>query len=134
MRIARGSSGSTSTAGTRSRRRPIEPYGPIVCEGVRPSGSVIVRPLGRRRLAPAEHDVPAEPERPVGLRELHVERADEPGARAASSRTELKMGSNGKSGSSGKYICVTSRSVNARPKSEKWMCAGRHAFGWFPHG
>ena len=54
--------------------------------------------------------------------------------RARSSRTELKIGSNGKSGSPGKYIWVTSRSVNARPKSEKWMCFGRHAFGWFPHG
>ena len=21
-----------------------------------------------------------------------------------------------------------------RPKREKWMCAGRHAFGWFRHG
>ena len=41
-----------------------------------------------------------------------------------SSGTELKIGSYGKSGSPGKYICVTSRCANARPSSEKWMCAG----------
>src|SRR5262245_48837002 len=55
-------------------------------------------------------------------------------SRELGSRTELKMGSNGKSGSPGKYICVTSRCVKRRPKSEKWMCAGRQAFSWFPHG
>ena len=38
------------------------------------------------------------------------------------------------SGSSGKYICVTSRCVNARPNSEKWMCAGRHALRGCPTG
>ena len=54
--------------------------------------------------------------------------------RSFSSRTELKIGSWKNSGSSGKYICVTSRCVNARPNSEKWMCAGRQAFGWLPHG
>ena len=49
-------------------------------------------------------------------------------------RTELKIGSNSNSGSPGKYIWVTSRSVNARPKTEKWMWFGRQAFGWFGHG
>src|SRR6266545_1408486 len=55
-------------------------------------------------------------------------------ARDFGSRTELKIGSYGNSGSPGKYICVTSRWVNSRPKTEKWMCAGRHAFSWLPHG
>ena len=45
-------------------------------------------------------------------------------SRACSSGIELKIGSNGKSGSPGKYICVTSRSGKARPKTEMWMCAG----------
>ena len=54
--------------------------------------------------------------------------------RAASSDTELKIGSWANSGSSGKYIWVTSRWVNARPNSEKWMWAGRQALGWLPHG
>ena len=49
-------------------------------------------------------------------------------------RIDAKIGSNGKRGSSGKYICVMSRSEKARPKTEKWMWAGRHAFGWFPQG
>ena len=44
------------------------------------------------------------------------------------------MGSWKNSGSSGKYICVTSRCVNARPKRLKWMWAGRQAFAWLPHG
>ena len=55
-------------------------------------------------------------------------------SRALRSGTELKIGSWAKSGSPGKYICVISRWVNARPNSEKWMCAGRQAFGWFRHG
>src|SRR5919204_3926342 len=55
-------------------------------------------------------------------------------SRTFGSCTELKIGSSEKSGSSGKYICVTSRWVNARPNSEKWMCAGRQALGWFFHG
>ncbi len=46
--------------------------GPAVCDGVRPS-SVIVRLLERRRLAAAEHDVPAEAERPLRLGQLEVE-------------------------------------------------------------
>jgi len=46
---------------------------------------------------------------------------------AAASGTELKIGSWANSESPGKYICVTSRCVNAHPNSEKWMCAGRHA-------
>ena len=54
--------------------------------------------------------------------------------RAAGSRTDWKIGSESNSGSPGKYICVTSRSVNARPKTERWMCAGRQAFGWFRQG
>ena len=55
-------------------------------------------------------------------------------SRAAGSRTLLKIGSYGKSGSPGKYICVTSRCSKERPSSEKWMCAGRQALGWLPHG
>ena len=54
--------------------------------------------------------------------------------RACSSRTELKIGSNSNSGSPGKYIWVTRRCVNARPNTEKWMCCGRQALGWLPHG
>ena len=55
-------------------------------------------------------------------------------SRARGSRTDWKIGSYAKSGSPGKYICVTSRSVNARPKTERWMCAGRQALSWFFHG
>ena len=49
--------------------------------------------------------------------------------RARSSGIDWKMGSNGNSGSFGKYICVTMRDAIEAPKSEKWMCAGRQAFG-----
>ena len=45
----------------------------------------------------------------------------------ACSGTDWKIGSKSKSGSSGKYICVTRRVVSAGPSSEKWMCAGLHA-------
>jgi hypothetical protein len=55
-------------------------------------------------------------------------------SRAFASRTEWRIGSYAKSGSPGKYIWVTSRSVKRRPKSEKWMCAGRQALSWFRHG
>ena len=91
-----------------------------------------MRLLERRRCAAAEHDVESEAERPFGLRQLQLERRDQR-CRARSSRMEWKIGSNGKSGSPGKYIWVTRRSVKARPK-RKWMCFGRHAFGWFFQG
>ena len=39
----------------------------------------------------------------------------------------LKIGSKAKSGSPGKYICVTSRGKKLRPNTEKCTCAGRHA-------
>ena len=94
-------------------------------------GSVIVRLLERRRLAAAEHDVEAVAERPSGSVSSRSRRLTSR-SRARSSRIELKIGSNANSGSPGKYICVTSRSVNARPKSEKWMWLGRHAFGGSP--
>ena len=55
-------------------------------------------------------------------------------SRAPGSRTALKIGSWAKSGSPGKYICVTSRCANAVPSSEKWMCAGRQALWWLPQG
>jgi len=55
-------------------------------------------------------------------------------SRAFGSRTALKIGSYGKRGSPGKYICVTRRCANAVPSSEKWMCAGRQALGWLPQG
>ena len=48
--------------------------------------------------------------------------------RAFSSAVQLKMGSADSSGSPGKYIWVTSLVAKAGPKTEKWMCAGRHAF------
>ena len=34
----------------------------------------------------------------------------------------------------GKYICVTNRLRMPAPKSERWMCAGRQALAWLPHG
>ena len=40
----------------------------------------------------------------------------------------MKIGSNGNSGSPGKYICVTRRVRKVGPNSEKWICAGRQAF------
>ena len=42
---------------------------------------------------------------------------------------ELKIGSKGKSGSPGKYICVTSRVKNDGPNKEKWMWAGSEGQG-----
>ncbi len=75
----------------------------------------------------------AEPQRPVVGRDPVVVAGDHP-ARAFSSGTELKIGSWKNSGSSGKYIWVTSRCVKARPNTEKWMCAGRQALAWFLHG
>ena len=83
--------------------------------------------VARRRRRAAQHDVPAVRERPLRLGGARG-RTRRSSARApAGSRTELKIGSWPNSGSPGKYICVTSRCVNARPNSEKWMCAGRHA-------
>ena len=47
--------------------------------------------------------------------------------RARSSGMLRKIGSCERSGSPGKYICVTRRDTIPAPKSEKWMCDGRHA-------
>ena len=93
--------------------RPIEKYGPTVWAGV------VMRHLERGGVAAAQHDVEAVRERPVG-----------PGARRGRSaqimplarllvahRVEDRVGPN--SGSPGKYICVTSRCVNARPKTRE---------------
>src|SRR4029079_14515339 len=55
-------------------------------------------------------------------------------ARAFGSRTDVAIGSYSISGSPGKYIWVTSLCVNWRPKHPQWMCCGRHAFSWLPHG
>ena len=125
----------------RRRRAPVRRAGPCPAARVAPRPRARVRGTARRSATASsrldrglpEHDVPAVGERPLGLGGLEVEAGDEQLARPGS-RTELKMGSYAKSRSPGKYICVTSRCVNARPKTEKWMCAGRHAFGWFPHG
>jgi hypothetical protein len=92
-----------------------------------------VRLLEHRLVGPAEHDVPLEAERP-GVSVVSQSKPEIIRSRAFGSRTELKIGSSEKSGSPGKYICVTRRCVNARPNSEKWMCRGRQAFGWLPHG
>jgi hypothetical protein len=55
-------------------------------------------------------------------------------SRSRSPRTALKIGSWKKSGSPGKYICVTSRVANAVPNSDMWMCAARQAFSWLLQG
>src|SRR5688500_13727999 len=81
MRIARGSAASTSTPGTRSLRRPVERYGPAVCGGVSPGGSVRER-LDAGRLPSSEEHVPAIAVRPVRPGELDVEGADKPVPRA----------------------------------------------------
>ena len=47
--------------------------------------------------------------------------------RALSLLMHVYIGSNSSSGSPGKYIWVIIRVRNAGPKSEKWICAGRHA-------
>ena len=73
MRIARGSDSSTSRLVIGPSNSPIRRYGPTVCDGVSAT-SVIVLLLQRSRLAAPEHDVEAEPERPVGLRQLQLER------------------------------------------------------------
>ena len=91
--------------------------------------------LQRRRAgAAAENDVPPVPERPLWPRQVEVEARDQQraGARIPHGVDDRVVIAN--SGSPGKYIWVTSRSVNARPKTEKWMCDGRHAFSWLPHG
>src|SRR5436189_246894 len=44
------------------------------------------------------------------------------------------MGSKSSNGSPGKYIWATSRSANVRPKTEKWIWAGRQALRCFRHG
>src|SRR6185437_1226143 len=49
-------------------------------------------------------------------------------SRAAASGTLLMSRSWALSGSPGKYICVTSRLIALEPKSEKWICGGRHQF------
>src|SRR5687767_15691287 len=77
MRVARGSDSSTSRFVMGPSMRPIVRYGPAVWDGVSTS-SVIVWLLERRRLAAAEHDVEAEPERPVRRRQLEVELRHEP--------------------------------------------------------
>ena len=107
--------------------------GPTVCDGVKPAGSSIVA-LERGRRRAAHDDVEAEPEGPLRARSRRGRSAAIRRRRAAGSGTALKIGSWKNSGSSGKYIWVTRRWVNARPNTEKWMCAGRHALGWLPHG
>src|SRR5690242_3093510 len=78
--IARGSARGTTSATASPRSRPIERYGPTVCDGVSAGESVIV-PILRRRGAPADDDVEAVAEGPVGLGQLEVEGAHEPRAR-----------------------------------------------------
>src|SRR5262245_12080207 len=78
IRTARGSPSGTSEEPMCSRKRPIERNGPDVCDGAGArAGSVIVRLLERGGAAPAEHDVEAEPERPGGLGQVELERADQ---------------------------------------------------------
>ena len=103
---------------------PIEKNGPTVCDGRR-AASVSIGVVGR----PAEDDVELGSRAPTPARSSRGRSAQTSRSRAFGSRTDWKIGSYSNSGSPGKYICVTSRCVNARPKSEKWMCAGRHAFG-----
>ena len=55
-------------------------------------------------------------------------------SRPAWSGIDCRIGSRGINGSPGKYIWVTSRLRNPLPKSEKWICAGRHALRWFFQG
>ena len=109
----------------------------------RPSGTASAQRLRRRQsspprtasgLAAAQHDVELVRQRPLRLAWRSRSKRGIIRSRARGSRTELKIGSYANSGSPGKYICVTSRWVNARPKSEKWMCAGRQALSWLPHG
>ena len=102
----------------------------------------VVRPDGLRRRARQRHGsssgvvrgrrgrgrCPSGSRAPTRARVVSRSNRATSSARAVGSRTELKIGSYANSGSPGKYICVTSRCVNARPKSEKWMCAGRQAF------
>src|SRR5687767_2810456 len=75
--IAPGSSRETSSGVTTSRRSPMLRYGPTVCDGDRPGDTlVIVRLLERCRQPAAEHDVEAEAQCPVGLRQVDVEATD----------------------------------------------------------
>ena len=89
--------------------------------------------LERCRRRPAHDDVPAEAERPLRLGDVVVV-ARRRAAVGPASGTAARIGSWKNSGSSGKYIWVTRRCVNAQPNTETWMCAGRQALGWLPHG
>lgn len=115
----------------RHRERAVLPHQPD--RQVRPDG------LRRRQLARSfagilewraggspEHDVEAVGHRPRRPGRRQIEGTDEPPA-GLIARDAREIGSWSKSGSSGKYICVTSRCMNARPNREKWMCAGRQA-------
>ena len=113
----------------RAMQRPNEKNGPTVCDGVAPARHHPPPASRRGRRARCRTGTPA----PTPESSCPSRGRDQPLARRGS-RTDWKIGSAANSGSPGKYICVTRRSVNARPKIEKWMWAGRHALGWFATG
>ena len=78
----------------------------------RPSATVSSRLEGRR----AQDDVPPVARAPTRARSSPGRTGRSRRSRARGSRTELKIGSCSKSGSPGKYICVTSRCVQHLPE------------------
>ena len=114
------------------RRRGTARRGRTARSSARESLASFTRAHPRRRVAPAQHDVEAVAERPVGAVSARSNAAIS--RSRARSGTARKIGSSSSSGSPGKYICVTSRVANAGPNTEKCRCAGRHALAWFCQG
>ena len=124
---------SARRRGPSGQGSPIAKNGPTVCDGgldeLHQCASSAASRRGRAARCPSGRRAPTS-----GSVVSRSKLGDHPLARPSGRGTELKIGSNGNSGSPGKYICVTSRWAKARPNSEKWMCAGRQALWWLPHG
>ena len=89
----------------RAAQSPMRRNGPTVCDGVARASLVAPRAAssGRRARCRTGSRAPAPASSSPGRSAQTIR------SRACGSRTELKIGSYGKSGSPGKYICVTSR-------------------------
>ena len=92
-----------------------------------------VGPLERGGFTAFEHDVEAVAQGPLRPRRFQVEGGDHA---PAGLLVAGPIGRSGRAprGSPGKYIWVMSLLLNASPKSERWMWAGRQALSWFFHG
>lgn len=82
-------------------------------------------------MATAHHDVEFERQCPIrfGAFQVELRHQQRPGGR----RNRVVYRVLEEQRVVGKCIWVTRRWGNARPKTEKWICAGRHALWWLPH-